>query len=148
MSKLDYRNSFVLLAAGFVLLCILYIAFGPETSGRYALKTDGELNIRGWAALLAGLLIFVFSLPHVFHVLIRRPALEIRDGELQIWMLPYQRIPLGEISKIEVGDGTIDILQHGRRKRRINARVLDQPRAFFFDDVRAQLTDKNIVKEK
>jgi len=63
-------------------------------------------------------------------------------------MLPYERIPLGDISKIEVGDGAIDIHRWTGRKRRINARVLKQPRAFFFDEVRTALTDKDVVQEK
>ncbi|MGY6636064.1 MAG: hypothetical protein ACXIUO_02915 [Erythrobacter sp.] len=148
MSKVGYKNSTVLLSAGFVFLCMAYILLGPETSGRFALKQNDQLNFRGWIALIAGIPILVLSLPHVFHVLLRKPALEIVDDELLIWMLPYQRIKIDHIARIEVGDSSTEIYQQCGERRRINSRVLDQPRAFFFDAVRDLLANKEIIREK
>lgn len=151
MSQIGYRNSFVLSAMGFFLLCVALIWIIPESIGwqdRYELRQNGELTYRGWTVLVSGTVFIVYLLPHAFHILIRRPALEIGDGELRIWMLPYVSFPLAEISKIEVGDDTIDIFRHGKPKRRINARILNRPRVFFFDDVRAHLANKEIVQEK
>jgi hypothetical protein len=148
VSKLAYRDSTVLVWASVFLAVICYIWFGPEASGRYALRESGNLNWRGWAVFGCGLAVFLLSLPHVFHVLIRRPALEVGKGELRIWMLPYDTIPLGEISKIEVGDDRVDIYRKDKRRRKINVRILDQPRAFFFDEVRSRIVNKDIVQEK
>jgi hypothetical protein len=148
VSKVGYKNSTVLLSAGFIILCLAYILLAPESSGRFALKQDGQFTFRGWMALIAGTPLAILILPHVFHVLLRKPALEIVDDELLIWMLPYQRIAVNHISRIEVGDDSIDIYQINGKKRRINVRVLDQPRAFFFDDVRDRLANKEVIREK
>jgi hypothetical protein len=126
----------------------LYIWLAPETSGRHALRENGELNVRGYIALICGLAVFAYALPHLVHVLLRRPALEINERELQIWMLPYERIPLAEISQVLVDDSTVEILRNGKRPRRINTAILHQPRAFFFDDLGERLPNKEMVQEK
>ena len=148
MSSLGYRDWFVVWAVSFFLAAFCLAVFLPESGGRYSLKSDGDLNWRGWAVVLGSFWLILVGLPHLMHVLIRRPALEVDQSELRIWMIPYQRVPLDEISRIEVGDGAIDIFRHGKSKRRINAHILDQPRAFFFDEVRSRLSNKEIVQEK
>ncbi|WFL77277.1 hypothetical protein P7228_15000 [Altererythrobacter arenosus] len=148
VSRLGYRDWTVIWAVGFFILTLFLAVFLPESGGRYSLKSGGDLNWRGWAVVLGSLWLLLFGLPHLWHVIVRRLALEVDQGELRIWMIPYERIPLGEISRIEVGDGAIDIFRHGKPKRRINARVLNQPRAFFFDEVRSRMTNRDLVQEK
>jgi hypothetical protein len=148
VTKLAYRNALILGAFVFAGVCILWILLGPETTSLSPLKRNGELTTKGWISLLCGLPIFLLMLPHVFHVITRRPALEVCDEQLKIWMLPYESIPLADISKIEVGDDSIDIHRHGKKLRRVNARVLDEPRYFFFDEVRPRLPNGDMVREK
>ena len=148
MSKIGYRDWTVIWAVGFLFLVLLLAVLLPDSGGRYSLKSGSDLNLRGWAVVLVAAGTLFFGLPHLWHVLVRRPALEVDQGELRVWMIPYERIPLDEISRIEVGDGAIDIFRHGKPKRRINARILDQPRAFFFDEVRSKMTNKDLVQEK
>jgi hypothetical protein len=81
------------MAGGFIAACILYIWFAPESTGRHALRENGELNVKGYLALICGLAVFAYSLPHLVHVLLRRPALELDEKELRMWMLPNERIP-------------------------------------------------------
>ena len=148
MSRLGYRDWFVVWSVGLFLATFCLAVFLPENGGRYSLKSDGDLNWRGWVVVLGSFWLILVGLPHLVHVLIRRPALEVDQRALRILMIPYQRIPLGEISRIEVGDGAIDIFRHGKPKRRLNAHILDQPRAFFFDEVRSRMTNEDIVREK
>jgi hypothetical protein len=148
VSRLGYREGVVLGAFAFIALCLIWIVFGPETPGPRALKTDGELNWQGWFVLACALPVFLLSIPHAAHVLLRRPALEISGDHLRVWMLPYESIPLSEISEIRVDDNSIDIHRYGKKRRRINARILDQPRAFFFDEVASRLASRQIVQEK
>jgi len=136
------------MCAGFIAAGILYIWLAPETSGRHALREHGELNVKGYLALICGLSVFAYCLPHLFHVLLRRPALELDDKELRVWMLPYETIPLVEISQVVVDDGNVEVSRTGKRPRRINTAILDEPRAFFFDDLGARLPNKAMVQEK
>lgn len=148
VNKVGYRDALVLGALVIFAAFILWILLGPETSSLFPLKRHGELTTKGWVALLCGLYVFARSIPHAFHILLKRPALEVVDGQLNVWMLPYQSIPLANIFKIEVGDNSIDIYSHGKPRRRLNARVLDQPRVFFVDIVRPQLANGDMVQER
>jgi len=148
MSILKYRTSLVLFAFGLGIFG-LFVLWLPETGNSYRpLKVNGELTFRGYAVLVAALAFIMLALPHLFHLITRRPALEVGEGELRIWMIPYETIPLIEISKIEVGDNTIQIIRHSGKRRRINARILDLPRVFFFDEVKSRIANQDVVQEK
>lgn len=97
---------------------------------------------------MCGLGCSTWLLPHVFHIITRKPAIEVGDGKLNIWMFPYESIPLAEISRIEVADGKVTVLRHGKKPRKLNTAVTEQPRAFFFDDVATQLGSRQLVQEK
>jgi len=148
VSRLDYRRWTVLWMSAFIIACVCWILLGPDSVGRRQLKVDGDLTIFGYIVLLCGLFVLAYALPHLAHVLLRRPAIEVDDNSLRIWMLPYETIPLAEISQVLVDDGKVEIFRDGKRSRRINTGVLDEPRAFFFDEVGGRLPSKEMVQEK
>jgi hypothetical protein len=147
VSKLRYRSAFILGAFALTVAGTIWIWFAPGTD--YSrIKDDDSLTIGGWMAIVCGIGVSLWFLPHVFNVIRQRPAIEVGEGKLTIWMLPYESIPLVDISKIEVEDGKVSIRRHGGQVRKINTGVTDEPRTFFFDVVAAQLGSRQLVQEK
>jgi hypothetical protein len=150
VSELRYRTLALLSAVAFFAACIGWIAFGPETHGLAGrlLSHDGELTFIAYFAILCGAVPGAILLPHLARAIRGRPAVELHQTFLRLLIAPHETIPLGEIEKIVVGDGKIVIFRRGMPARKLNGRILENPRSFFFGDVRDRFASDNVVMEE
>lgn len=147
MSSLGYKNRNVLLAGAVFIACALWLWFMGDSVGRRPLKVDGEFTWFGWIIFGLNLWVVAMGLPHIFHIVTSKPALEVGEGELKIWMLPYETIAIASILKIEITNTFAYIYREGKARRRINTALLNEPRDFFFGEVNSCFENKNIVVE-
>lgn len=136
MAKLRFRTGalvFATLFTGGSAVFLHHMALHGEGRRLWIFQSGDGISTFGWVNIAILAVACVLLLPHALQGLLGRPAIEIDDDILSINVYPLQRIRIAEIEEVVVTDDRTTIFISGGKHRKINSRLLEDYRTFFFD---------------
>ena len=129
-----FRTGLVSTFAFFMIAATVVFYFLPAAShGRMSrvLRTEDGLTIMGVVVLLIFCLGSLIALFSAIRAWLGWPAISYDGGVLKEYVVPFRRIPISEVERIEVRSAVVLLHLNNGAKRTINARLVKDHETFF-----------------
>jgi hypothetical protein len=125
--KIKYRTIPIIFSTVLFSVCALWLILGPSTNGIVGkILGNGErISIIGASAIAFSIGVALLFLLHLVRAIIGLPAIESDGRSLRIYVFPFSKLEISEISKIDAGEKWLVITKKSGKTRKVNLAILD-----------------------